>query len=180
MLCSQSSPNLKLVALLLSWPLGRLWYRIVPQVRIFGYSLNPGPWTIKEHVLVMVMSGVGVLPAYAVRPPLACNSHGYSQLDKSDIIAAQRIYYHQHWSFTCATSTIPLFYVSHESIFADQWLLVTSTNLIGFSAGISHCFVSIPLRLTSSFARRHHAKIPSQTSFDEWVFSVYAILCLAF
>jgi hypothetical protein len=112
-------------------------------------------------------------------PRRACNFHGYSKLDKSDIIAAQRIYYHQHWSFTCATSTIPLFYVSHENILADQWLLVTSTNLIGFSAGISHCFASILLRLTP-FARRHHAKIPRQTSFDEWVFSVYSALFLTF
>ena len=64
--------------------MGRVWARLVPQVTIFGLSLNPGPFTIKEHVctpmhpffwrgadhyykvLVTIMAGVGAQSAYAV------------------------------------------------------------------------------------------------------------------
>lgn len=40
--------------------------RILPEVRIFGASLNPGPFSIKEHVVVTIMAGVGATSAYAV------------------------------------------------------------------------------------------------------------------
>lgn len=40
----------KLVAQLVSYPMGRLWARFTPRVNILGISLNPGPFTIKEHV----------------------------------------------------------------------------------------------------------------------------------
>jgi hypothetical protein len=33
---------------------------------LFGISLNPGPFTVKEHVIITIMSGVGSTPAYAV------------------------------------------------------------------------------------------------------------------
>lgn len=41
-------------AQLVSFPLGRLWASYVPRKRIFGVSLNPGPFSIKEHVLITV------------------------------------------------------------------------------------------------------------------------------
>lgn len=47
--------------------MGQLWARIVPNWRIFGISINPGPFTIKEHVLVTIMATVGYQSAYAVR-----------------------------------------------------------------------------------------------------------------
>jgi hypothetical protein len=56
------------VAQLLSFPLGCLWARTVPGVRIFGVSLNPGPFSLKEHVLITVMATVSSSSAYAVRP----------------------------------------------------------------------------------------------------------------
>ncbi|THH22516.1 hypothetical protein EUX98_g8179 [Antrodiella citrinella] len=89
-----------LVAQLIAFPLGRFWARFVPQVRIFGLSLNPGPFNIKEHVLVTIMAGVGAQSAYS-----------------NEIVAAQRVFYHQNFNF------------------AYQWTLVISTQLIGFSAG---------------------------------------------
>ena len=62
--------------------MGRLWARFMPRVNILGVSLNPGPFTIKEHVgtnslllgvfsastqvLVTIMAGVGSESAYAV------------------------------------------------------------------------------------------------------------------
>ncbi|EIW77489.1 OPT oligopeptide transporter [Coniophora puteana RWD-64-598 SS2] len=89
-----------IVAQLLSFPMGRLWARIVPNVKIFGVSINPGPFTIKEHVLVTIMATVGYQSAYA-----------------TDIVAVQRVYYNQVFSF------------------GYQWMLVMSTQLIGFSVG---------------------------------------------
>ncbi|CAK5284572.1 unnamed protein product [Mycena citricolor] len=89
-----------MVAQLLTFPLGRLWARLVPNFRIFGVELNPGPFTIKEHVLITIMAGVGSGSAYA-----------------TDIIAVQRVFYHQNYNF------------------GYQWLVVMSTQLIGFSIG---------------------------------------------
>lgn len=57
----------QLVAQLLSFPVGRLMARLLPQSRIFGLQLNPGPFSIKEHVVVTIMAGVGATSAYAVR-----------------------------------------------------------------------------------------------------------------
>jgi hypothetical protein len=55
-----------IVAQLISFPMLRLYARIVPQVKIFGISINPGPFTVKEHVLITIMAGVGAGSAYAV------------------------------------------------------------------------------------------------------------------
>ncbi|KAI5123303.1 hypothetical protein M0805_009324 [Coniferiporia weirii] len=89
-----------LVAQLLSFPCGRLWAKVVPNVSIFGLPLNPGPYTVKEHVLSTIMATVASGSAYA-----------------TDIIAVQRVYYNQTYNF------------------GYQWLVVMSTQLIGFSIG---------------------------------------------
>lgn len=89
-----------IVAQLLSFPVGRIWARFMPNVSIFGMPLNPGPFNIKEHVLVTIMASVGSGSAYA-----------------TDIVAVQRVYYNQTYNFSY------------------QWMLVMSTQLIGFSIG---------------------------------------------
>ncbi|KAF8553156.1 small oligopeptide transporter [Imleria badia] len=105
-----SVPIVGIVAQLISYPLGRLWAAYMPRKRIFGISLNPGPFSIKEHVLITIMAAVGSQSAYA-----------------TDIVAVQRVYYNQRYSF------------------AYQWFLVVSTQLIGFSAGgISRRFLVVP------------------------------------
>jgi OPT family small oligopeptide transporter len=88
------------VAQLLIFPMGRAWARLVPNWKIFGVEINPGPFTIKEHVLATIMATVGSGSAYA-----------------TDIIAVQRVYYHQTFNFSY------------------QWMVVMSTQLIGFSIG---------------------------------------------
>ncbi|KAH9939612.1 OPT oligopeptide transporter [Epithele typhae] len=99
-----------IVAQLLSYPLGRLWARFLPNIKIFGVSLNPGPFTVKEHVLITIMANVGYQSAYA-----------------TDVIAVQRVYYNQIYSF------------------GYQWMLVVSTQLIGFSiGGIARRFLVAP------------------------------------
>ncbi|KAI1798482.1 OPT oligopeptide transporter [Ganoderma leucocontextum] len=89
-----------IVAQLITFPLGRAWARWLPHCKIFGVSLNPGFFTIKEHVLITIMAGVGAQSAYA-----------------TEIIAVQRVWYNQNFNF------------------AYQWMLVMSTQLIGFSVG---------------------------------------------
>ncbi|KZT40466.1 OPT superfamily oligopeptide transporter [Sistotremastrum suecicum HHB10207 ss-3] len=62
-----------LVVLLISYPLGKLCAFSLP-VRTFRFpfasdfeiSLNPGPWNIKEHVLVFIMANVAVSTPYAM------------------------------------------------------------------------------------------------------------------
>jgi hypothetical protein len=41
---------MQIVAQLLSFPMGKAWAKLVPNVKVFGVSLNPGPFSIKEHV----------------------------------------------------------------------------------------------------------------------------------
>ncbi|TFY70179.1 hypothetical protein EVG20_g2824 [Dentipellis fragilis] len=89
-----------LVAQLLSYPIGCAWARFMPIVTIAGVQLNPGPFSVKEHVVITVMATVGSTAAYA-----------------TDILAVQQKYYGTTWSFSF------------------QWLLVMSTQLIGFSLG---------------------------------------------
>ncbi|KAN0103685.1 oligopeptide transporter [Russula decolorans] len=86
--------------MLLSLPICKAWARYLPNISFFGIPLNPGPFTIKEHVIITIMAGVGSEPAYA-----------------TEVIAVQKIFYNQHPPF------------------AYQWLLVMSTQLIGFSIG---------------------------------------------
>ncbi|KAF8268078.1 OPT oligopeptide transporter [Lactarius quietus] len=70
------------VPLLVSFPICRLWAHCVPTVTLFGVELNPGPFTIKEHVLITIMSSVASSPAYA-----------------ADIIAVQKVFYNQSPNF---------------------------------------------------------------------------------
>ena len=106
------SPVTQIVAQLLSFPLGRLWAWLMPRVKIFGVALNPGPFTVKEHVLITVMATVGYQSAYAVRTLFAMISYTSDENIQTDIIAVQRVYYHQVYSF------------------GYQWMVVMSTQLV--------------------------------------------------
>ena len=64
--------------------MGRAWAKLLPNVKIFGVDLNPGPFTIKEHVLSTIMASVGAGSAYA-----------------TDIVAVQRVFYNQTYNFSC-------------------------------------------------------------------------------
>jgi len=51
-----------LIAQLIAYPFGNLWAAYMPTwtIRIFGreWTLNPGPFTIKEHTLITIMANV--------------------------------------------------------------------------------------------------------------------------
>lgn len=71
-----------LIAQVVAYPLGHAWARVMPSKRFttFGYrwSLNPGPFNVKEHGIIVVMASVSFSVAYA-----------------TDIILAQLIFYKQ-------------------------------------------------------------------------------------
>jgi OPT family small oligopeptide transporter len=88
-LFSLRSPSIAvgpLVAQVVAWPLGHAWTRVMPARRFvtFGraWTLNPGPFNIKEHSIV-VMAGVAFGVAYA-----------------TDIILAQLVFYKQDFGLT--------------------------------------------------------------------------------
>ncbi|KAF9261975.1 small oligopeptide transporter [Marasmius fiardii PR-910] len=71
-----------IVPLLLSYPVGRAAAAFIPRNwTLFGYELNPGPFSIKEHVLIT--ASVASESAYA-----------------TDIVAVQRVYYNQVYNFS--------------------------------------------------------------------------------
>jgi hypothetical protein len=62
-----AEPNpVKIVPLVLSFPICKAWARYLPNISFFGIPLNPGPFTIKEHVIITIMANAGDGPAYAV------------------------------------------------------------------------------------------------------------------
>ncbi|KAF8970829.1 oligopeptide transporter [Flammula alnicola] len=100
-----------IVAQLLSFPIGRAWARYVPNAKICGMSLNPGPFTIKEHLTVSEPCSVGATSGTVL----------------TEIVAVQRVYYNQIYNF------------------GFQWMIVMSTQLIGFSiGGVSRRFLVDP------------------------------------
>ncbi|RCK59579.1 Sexual differentiation process protein isp4 [Candida viswanathii] len=46
------------VTSILAWPIGRFWAWCIPDWKIFGVSLNPGPFNIKEHTIITIMANV--------------------------------------------------------------------------------------------------------------------------
>jgi len=142
-----------IVAQLLSFPLGRAWASFMPNVKILGVSLNPGPFSIKEHVLITIMATVGYQSAYA-----------------TDIIAVQRVYYNQIYNF------------------GYQWMVVMSTQLIGFSiGGIARRFLVQPpsmiwplnlvtCALFNTLHSQHYAGIGTRGGISRERFFVYAFV----
>lgn len=76
-----------LVAQIISWPIGHAWARFMPEKRFttFGirWSLNPGPFNIKEHSIIGVMASVSFSVAYS-----------------TDVILAQLVFYKQNFGLT--------------------------------------------------------------------------------
>ncbi|UKZ47498.1 hypothetical protein TrVGV298_001717 [Trichoderma virens] len=76
------------VVQLVSYPIGCFWARVMPNwtFTLFGHTfeLNPGPFNVKEHTIITMMTAAGTAASYAI-----------------DILLAQEIFYEQHlgWGF---------------------------------------------------------------------------------
>ena len=138
----------------------------MPRINVLGISLNPGPFTIKEHVLITIMAGVGATSAYAVRTytPHELPESASCHLMQTDVIAVQRVFYDQHYNFICQ-----LFRVSIRG--SDSRADVFNRPMDGRN---EHP-VDWLLRW------RYSATILSPTTVHEWVFPFTAFkLCLIF
>ncbi|KAG9250828.1 OPT oligopeptide transporter protein-domain-containing protein [Emericellopsis atlantica] len=74
------------VVQLIAYPIGCGWANVVPAktFRLFGHelSLNPGPFNVKEHTIITMMTAAGSIASYTI-----------------DILLAQEIFYGQHFSW---------------------------------------------------------------------------------
>ncbi len=97
-----------ILAQILALPLGRFMAAILPtrKMQIFGfkYSLNPGPFNIKEHVLITIFASNAV-------------SSGGGDAYSIGAITVMKAYYKQTISFIAALiiviSSQARFYISH-------------------------------------------------------------------
>ena len=93
MLFSMRAPSIiitSLVIQLVAWPIGLAWQLVFPnrQFRIgkHKFNLNPGPFNMKEHTIIVVMANA---------------SFGQGQAYSTDTLLAQRAFYKQNlgWGF---------------------------------------------------------------------------------
>lgn len=70
------------VVQLIAYPLGTGWAKFMPNAKIFGAELNPGPFNKKEHTLITMMAAAGTTISYAI-----------------SILIAQQIFYGQAWGW---------------------------------------------------------------------------------
>jgi OPT family small oligopeptide transporter len=70
------------VVQLIAYPLGTGWAKFMPDVKIFGAPLNPGPFNKKEHTLITMMAAAGTVISYSI-----------------SILIAQEIFYGQSWGW---------------------------------------------------------------------------------
>lgn len=90
LLFSLHSPQAQLstyVTSILAWPIGTAWARFLPNIKIFGMELNPGPFNLKEHALITIMGNVS----------FGASGAAYA----TDILLAQNVFYKQDfgWGF---------------------------------------------------------------------------------
>lgn len=113
-----------------------------------------------HQVLVTIMAGVGAQSAYA-----------------TDIVAVQRVLYHQTSSFTCRASIASILDTPELNFdLEDKWLLVMSTQLIGFSiGGIARRFLVTPPSMSMAFPLALYEV--SHTAFQSGQTPSYHVLC---
>ncbi|KAJ7088419.1 small oligopeptide transporter [Mycena belliarum] len=143
-----------IVAQLLSFPVGRAAAAYVPNWHILGVSLNPGPFTVKEHVLITIMASVGAGSAYA-----------------TDIIAVQRVYYGQVYNFSYQWFVVMSTQLIGFSIGGvARRFLVAPPSMI-WPANLVNC------ALFNTLHSQHYAGIGSRGGISRERFFLYAFLC---
>ncbi|KAJ6468537.1 small oligopeptide transporter [Mycena vitilis] len=148
---------MSIVAQLLSFPCGRLAAAVVPNWRILGVSLNPGPFTVKEHVLITIMASVGGTSAYA-----------------TDIVAVQRVYYNQTYNFSYQWFVVMSTQLIGFSIGGvARRFLVAPPSMI-WPTNLVNC------ALFNTLHSQHYAGIGTRGGVSRERFFLYAFLCSFF
>ena len=71
----------------------------------------------------------------------------------TDVVAVQQVYYHQNWGFLCKRSPFDFreSFLNEDHFYLDSWMLVMSTQLMGFSiGGIARRFLVAPPSMSMS------------------------------
>ena len=91
MLFSMRAPSIiisSLVAQLVAYPIGYAWQKIMPNRKFgsgrFAFNLNPGPFNMKEHTVIVVMANA---------------TFGGGAAYSTDTILAQRAFYGQNYGW---------------------------------------------------------------------------------
>ncbi|KAM3278143.1 hypothetical protein ACQJBY_045795 [Aegilops geniculata] len=100
-----------ILAQILVLPVGRFMASVLPdrEVRLLGgsFNLNPGPFNIKEHVIITIFANCGV-------------SYGGGDAYSIGAITVMKAYYKQSLSFLCALLIVlstQVRYLHHQSPF---------------------------------------------------------------
>lgn len=141
------------VAQVVAYPIGLAWMKVMPNktVSIFGYKvqLNPGRFSKKEHAITVIMANA---------------SFGGGAAYATDVLLAQRAFYHQHfgWGF--------------------EILMAISTQMLGFGlAGFFHKFLVTPAAMiwptnlinTTLFTALHDHSKPDPRKVAGWTIGKY-------
>ena len=110
--------------------------RVLPNKvhRVFGreFNLNPGPFNVKEHTIITMMTAAGTTYSYAI-----------------DILLAQEVYYGQHFGLVSFPLDLASFRLGSFKLKSSRWgfqiLLILSTQAMGFGvAGVARRFLVWP------------------------------------
>ncbi|KAI1128538.1 OPT oligopeptide transporter protein-domain-containing protein [Nemania abortiva] len=131
-----------LIAQIISWVMGRAWEKVVPekQISLFGtkYDLNPGPFNIKEHSIIVVMASVSFSVAYA-----------------TDIILAQLVFYKQNFGIIFQL----LIVVSTQSL--GYGIAGIMRKFLVYPASMIWPTTLVAVALMNAMYETHHVKDPT-------------------
>ena len=147
-----------LVAQLLSYPVGRFFAAVLPRKKIFGVSINPGPFSVKEHVYVSKSSvfcchyiklyagwSLSWLVSVPALPTQRTSSLSNVCTTARSSISHVSLCYPPPHCISCAYNTV----APH----VDQWFVVMSTQMIGFSiGGVAKRFLVSPPSMSTFFS----------------------------
>ncbi|KAI1810965.1 OPT oligopeptide transporter protein-domain-containing protein [Poronia punctata] len=152
-----------LVAQIIAWVMGRAWAAVVPdkQINLFGTKcdLNPGPFNMKEHAVVMVMASVAFGVAYA-----------------TDVILAQLAFYKQDFGLVFQV----LIVISSQSLgFGMAGIL---RKYLVYPAAMIWPTTLVAISLMSAMYETNVPKDPTVLGGNmprsRWFFIVTAVSCL--
>ncbi|KAI1110286.1 OPT oligopeptide transporter protein-domain-containing protein [Nemania sp. NC0429] len=131
-----------LIAQIIAWVMGRAWERVVPdkQLTLFGktFDLNPGPFNMKEHSMIVVMANVSYSVAYA-----------------TDIILAQVMFYKQNFGIVFQLLVV----ISTQSL--GYGIAGIMRTFLVYPAAMIWPGTLVSIALMNAMYETHHVKDPA-------------------